>query len=120
VDGLAARDQDSIQVLVWNQVYDQYATGACPVRVRVEGLGAVDEIRVTEFRVDLDHSNAHTVWEELGSPDWPDEEQVAAIRARESLEQVEDPRIVHVASGAAEVELTLPVHAVSLLLLEER
>jgi xylan 1,4-beta-xylosidase len=117
VDGLAARDDDSIQILVWNQVYDQYATGARRVRVRVEGLGDTTEVRVTEFRIDQDHSNAHTMWEALGCPDWPDDRQIAVMRDRERLEKAQEARVVSVVDGTVQLELTLPVHSVSLLLL---
>jgi xylan 1,4-beta-xylosidase len=118
VDGLAARDQRGLQVLVWNQVCDQYAKGSRNVRVRVTGLGGTRQARITEFRIDEDHSNAHTIWERLGRPDWPDDEQIARMRGRERLEPVGEPRAVGLADGMLELPLTLPVHAVSLLMVE--
>jgi xylan 1,4-beta-xylosidase len=120
VDALAARNGDGLQVLVWNQVYDQYADGSRDVHVRVTGLGETHKAVVTEFRIDEGHSNAHTVWQRLGCPDWPDDSQIAQMRDREKLEPVGGPRTVGVAGGAMELELTLPVHAVSLLVIETR
>ena len=118
VDGLAARGGSGIQVLVWNQAHDQYAKGSRDVTVRVSGLGDTRQVHVTEHRIDERHSNAHTVWEELGCPDWPDDDQIAAMRAREKLETAQQRRPVPAADGTVELRLTLPMHAVSLLTLE--
>jgi xylan 1,4-beta-xylosidase len=74
---------------------------------------------VTEYRIDQDHSNAHTIWELLGCPDWPDDEQIAAMREREKLEKAQVDRVVDVTGGVASLDIVLPMHAVSLLLLEE-
>ncbi len=118
VDGLAARRGDAVQILVWNQASDQYAQGTREVTVRVSGLVSAGRLRLAEYRVDEQHSNAHTIWERLGCPDWPDDAQVAAMRAREGLEAVRADEPVEVRAGTAEVRLTLPLHAVSLLALE--
>jgi xylan 1,4-beta-xylosidase len=118
VDGLAARDGDSTQILVWNQVCDQYAKGARDIRVRVVGQGAARQVRVTEYRIDAHHSNAHTIWEQLGCPDWPDDAQIEAMRAGEELETVRQNDVLGVNDGVTELRLTLPMHAVSLLVLE--
>jgi xylan 1,4-beta-xylosidase len=118
VDALAARDKDSFQVLAWNQMCDQYAEGVRDVCVRVEGLKDIQQLRVTEYRIDEHHSNAHTVWEQLGCPDWPDDEQIAAMRSREKLEAVFEDHPVAASGGVAEVKLSLPVHSVSLLVFE--
>ena len=108
-----------MQLLVWNQLCDPCVGGSRDVRLRVQGLGDAGRARVTEFRIDENHSNAHTVWEQLGCPDWPDDGQIAAMRAREGLERLQDDRTIEVADGALELGLTLPTHAVSLLLIEE-
>ena len=119
VDGLATRDRGALQILVWNQMCDQYAKGTRDIRVRVLGLRSTQRMCVTEFRIDEHHSNAHTTWEQFDCPDWPDDEQIAAMCARENLETVRDHQIVDVTNGTAELRLTLPMHAVSLLILEE-
>ena len=119
VDGLAARQGSSVQVLVWNQVADQYASGSREVRVKIDGLGHSGPVRVSEYRIDESHSNAHTLWEGLGCPDWPDQGQIEAMRERESLESAGPSRLVLPSGGAVELVVTLPVQSVSLLILEE-
>lgn len=118
VDGLAARSDRGVQVLVWNQQVDQFATGSRPVTVRFAGLGEARTVRVVEHRIDEDHSNAHTAWEKQGCPDWPTEAEVAAIRTREKLEKAQPDRILAAENGCIEIMLSLPMHAVSLLEIE--
>ena len=73
-------------------------------------------------RIDAEHSNAHTRWVEQGSPQDPTPEQLAAVTARQGLEEVEPARTVDVSGGRLELSgdgaLQLPLPSVSLLVLE--
>lgn len=64
------------------------------------------------------HSNAHSVWEGLGCPDWPSDQEIAAMRARERLELAQLERCCRAEADGLAVALELPVHAVSLLEIE--
>ena len=48
----------------------------------------------------------------------PDGGQYAAIQARDGLELLEAPRVLDVVDGQVRISLSLPVHSVSLLVLE--
>jgi len=75
--------------------------------------------RLTHHRIDSGHSNSHTVWQALGSPQVPSPEQLAQIHAREGLEELEPPRRVEVgADGVLALTVELPLPAVSLLVME--
>ncbi|ACQ79795.1 glycoside hydrolase family 39 [Beutenbergia cavernae DSM 12333] len=121
VDVLASRAQDgSVAALVWRHTDDQYRTAesATPVTVDVTGLAA-GAYRLTHQRIDAEHSNSHTVWQELGAPQVPTDEQLAAIRERQGLEELEPAREVTVGDdGAVSLVVDLPLPAVSLLVLE--
>jgi len=120
VDALASRSANGdVQVLVWNQVCDQYATGERTISVDIEGLEGWASARVIEYRIDEHHSNAHTVWKTLGRPDWPSDDEVATIRAREGLETAQPDRCEAVQNGCVHLELTLPVHGVSMYILSK-
>lgn len=83
----------------------------------VTGLADGEHV-LRHHRIDADHSNAHTVWRSLGSPQVPTEEQVAQIKARQGLEELEPERRVQVSGGTLELTVELPLPAVSLLTLE--
>lgn len=87
------------------------------VTVTISGLEGWEKIQLSHYRIDARHSNAHTVWEELGRPDWPTDEQIAAMRLHEGLEKYEPDREVTPAGGRVSIKTPLPTHSVSLLLL---
>jgi xylan 1,4-beta-xylosidase len=89
------------------------------VDLRLAGLPIEHgDVLVRHWRVDALHSNAHTLWRSLGSPDYPTPEAVAAIRARQGLERLEPDRRERVERGALALRLLLPLPAVSLVELE--
>ena len=120
VDGLATRHQDgTVAVLVWRHADDQYHTDDVPaeVTVRLRGLAEAPAYDLTHYRVDRDHSNSHTAWRALGSPQDPDVEQLAAVRARQGLERCEPDRRLPTPGGSLDLALRLPSPAASLLVL---
>ena len=123
VDVLASRNgtgQDAaISILVWRHTDDQYQTDQVSTAVEISISGLADgEHVLRHHRIDADHSNAHTVWQALGSPQVPTDSQLAQIKERQGLEELEPPRAVTVTDGALELTVELPLPAVSLLTLE--
>ena len=120
VDVIASRTSDgTIAMLIWRHTDDQYQRDAreCAVSLSVAGLGTTRYTR-RHWRIDSTHSNAHTAWVECGSPQVPTDQQLAAIRARQGLEEAEPVRVVESADGHLHESITLPLPAVSLLVLE--
>lgn len=121
IDVLASRHQDgAIAAALWRHTDDQYRTAEepTPVTLTLRGL-APGTHRLTHHRIDAEHSNSHTVWLALGSPQVPTPEQLAQIHAREGLEELEEAREVRAeADGTLTLSVDLPLPAVSLLVLE--
>jgi xylan 1,4-beta-xylosidase len=119
VDTLASLGEDgTVAVLVWRHTDDQYRVSdtETPVDVSVRGLTG-SRYTVRHYRVDASHSNAHTVWKALGSPQDPTDEQLAAIKQRQGLEELEPAFDISV-SGDWSSQLHLPLPSLSLLVLE--
>ncbi|MEW1956897.1 glycoside hydrolase [Kineococcus sp. NPDC059986] len=122
VDALASADAAGrVSVVVWRHTDDQYHedTRATPVALRVENLPD-GTYSLHHQRIDATHSNAHTVWTELGSPQDPTPGQLAAVKARQGLEDLEPVRNVTVSGGTFATTVDLPLPSVSLLVLEPR
>jgi len=119
VDGLAARTSGEVQVLVWNQEYDQYAEGVREIGLEVAGLRGWKRATVLHYRIDGRHSNASTPWVGMSRPDWPTESQIAAIREREGLEKYCVDRLTDVEGECVSLRFPLPVHGVSLLIVRK-
>ncbi|HEX2858195.1 MAG TPA: glycoside hydrolase [Propionibacteriaceae bacterium] len=117
VDALASVSSDgTLAVLVWRHTDDQYQTSAEESRVEVHLANLpASGYTLEHFRVDAGHSNAYTVWQDLGSPQDPSDDQLAAIRDRQGLEALEEARAVTAESGSLRVEVSLPLPSVSLL-----
>ncbi|RZT28500.1 xylan 1,4-beta-xylosidase [Kribbella sp. VKM Ac-2569] len=119
VDALASRSEDgSVAVLIWRHIDDQYQTSQdlTPATVTVRNLPA-GSYRLRHLRIDADHSNAFTVWQQLGSPQDPTAEELATIKSRQGLEEFEAERSLTV-DGDVSLEVSLPLPSASLLILE--
>ncbi|MBI3972836.1 MAG: glycoside hydrolase [Chloroflexi bacterium] len=120
VDGLAALDEErdgTVAVALWHHVDDQYAT-APPAEVTVTVRNVPFDparARVRHWRIDATHSNAYTIWQEMGRPQDPTPEQLAILKARQGLEEGEPVRAEPDGEGGLRIRLQLPLHAVSLL-----
>jgi xylan 1,4-beta-xylosidase len=122
VDVLASSDAAGrVTVLVWRHTDDQYRSddGPVPVDLRVEGLTGRD-YSLSHHRIDAVHSNSHTAWTGLGSPQNPSEQEIAAIKAKQGLEELEPSRSITVEGGAFSTTVALPLPSVSMFVLEPR
>jgi len=113
LNGVATRDGRSVDVIVWN--YHDEDVAAAPAEVELEVAGvAAKRVRVTEYRMDRDHSNAYTAWLKMGSPQAPTAAQVEELRKASELAVLRESKL-GVKAGAVEWKMTLPRQAVSLV-----
>ncbi len=68
-----------------------------------------------QYRIDHDHSNAFTAWQQMGSPQKPTPQQFVDLERAGQLETIGNPETVSIAAGAATVKLKLPRQGVSLM-----
>jgi xylan 1,4-beta-xylosidase len=119
IDALASKGDDGqVAVIVYRHTDDQYQTDDenASVELTISGLGP-GSYEVSHFRVDRDHSNAHTVWRDIGSPEYPSAEQVEIITARQGLESAEPPRVIDSADGIVSISLRMSLPSFSLVTL---
>ncbi|GAB3952979.1 beta-xylosidase [Kribbella albertanoniae] len=118
VDAIASRSSSdgSLAVIVWRHADDQYAEDSAPTEVEVEFPGLSGAWTVEQWRIDRDHSNSHTVWQAVGSPQDPTPEQLATITDRQGLERFADDAEVTAVDGVS-LTLELPLPSLSLVVL---
>lgn len=121
VDVLASRSSDRVTALVWHYHDDATPGAEAAVRLVARGFPAsATRARLTHYRVDETHGNAHTAWLRLGSPAAPSQEQYAALEQASALTALDpEPTPVSIESGSATVEFSLPRHGVSLLVFSD-
>lgn len=114
INALAAKDDKSATVLVWNyyDLNDQAAPS--PVSISVSGL-TVDQVTVSHYRIDDQFSNSYDAWKKMGSPQKPTAAQYAELEKAGQLQLLAAPEMVKTKDGEATVSFLLPRQGVSLL-----
>lgn len=74
-------------------------------------------VTLRHWRIDETHSNAYTVFRELGAPAPPSPEQTARIKERMGLEPLDEPRRIRI-DGPVRLSFAIPCNAVSLIELD--
>ncbi len=116
VDGLAARGDHEVAVLLWNYQDDDASATELPVQLKVAGLPrSAGRILVKHYRIDQNHSNSYTVWKATGSPQSLTAEQFQSLKAAGQLQLLESPRWVDSKDGAVRLDFPMPGESVSLV-----
>jgi xylan 1,4-beta-xylosidase len=109
IDGMATRNGDAIQILVWNYHDDIVAVAASPVHLTVALPAAFGPFaRVSHLRVDESHGDAYTVWVAQGSPAAPSAAQLGALQAAMDPSPLVPDRTVAAADGSVALDFDLP------------
>ncbi|MDE3103720.1 MAG: beta-xylosidase [Acidobacteriota bacterium] len=120
VDALATYGDRRAAVLVWN--YHDSAEPAAPSEVHLQLRGlptGVRRVLVQQYRIDETHSNAYTLWKQMGgpqqpSPQQPSPQQLDALHAAQGLQLLQAPEWAEVANGAVVLTTSMPRQSVSL------
>jgi xylan 1,4-beta-xylosidase len=116
---LASREGSRLTILVWHYHDDDVPGPDAEVQLTVAGLPAGSrEVRLQHFRIDAEHSNAHTAWQRMGAPPAPTGAQRAQLERASELEAMPGPSTLKVSGSAAALTFTLPRQGVSLLVAE--
>lgn len=106
----------SISVMVWNfedGIEDDINHRT--INLKLESIPLAGNYKLMHYRIDRDHSSSYHTWQQMGKPENPSFEQIEQIRKKEGLELYEGVKDVTMKSKM-EIELYMPMHAVSLLL----
>jgi xylan 1,4-beta-xylosidase len=111
------KDKDrEIEILVWNYHDDDLPFPAAPIDLTITGLPTTAKRALLEhFRVDSDHSNAFTTWEEMGSPQSPNERETERLQSAGQLQLLNSPAWVEVQQGSVRLHFELPRQGLSLV-----
>jgi xylan 1,4-beta-xylosidase len=116
VDALATRSDGKLDVMVWNYQDEDVSGPAAPVELKVAGLPAnAKRVLLRHYRIDANHSNAYTVWQQMGSPQNPSPEQYSKLEKAGQLQMLGSPRWIDESNGSATLRFPLPLQSVSLV-----
>ena len=110
------RAAKKLTVIVWHYHDDDLAGPDAAVSLKLAGLPKeAKRPRVTCHLIDRTHSNAYTLWQEMGSPAEPTPKQYKKLEAAGRLAEAKAPKLTRGADGGATLEFALPRQAVTLL-----
>jgi len=116
VTALSSRDKNQVFVLAWHYHDDDVPGPEAAVRLELDNLPSrAGDLRVRQWRIDSDHSNAYAAWQRLGTPQQPTPEQYAQIENASQLTEVVEPIAVTDEGSTVILSFQLPRQAVSLL-----
>ena len=119
VAALASVEAKKLCVMVWHYHDDDVAGPEAEVELTLDRLPLADgNSRLSHYRIDQTHSNAHSEWKRLGAPIAPNDAQYATLQKAGHLAQLGPPENVRVQQGTAALRFSLPRQAVSLLILD--
>ena len=106
-------------MLLWHYHDDDVAGPDAGVSLQLAGLPAGASVRLAEYVIDGNHSNAFSQWKLIGSPTAPNDAQYEQLRQAGRLATLESGHpLVTSPAGTAELAIVLPREAVELVTLE--
>jgi len=116
VSALASLNEHNLAVLVWHYHDDDLPGPEAHVALKMANLPSnFRQVSVRHFRIDQTHSNAYTLWKEMGCPQNPAPEEYALLEQAGRLAEIPAPQ-THAESDTITLDFSLPRQAVSLLL----
>ncbi len=113
---IATRKEHELEVLIWNYHDYDLPAAASPIDLNITGLPTKTSHGLVEhFRIDSDHSNAFTIWEEMGSPQSPTAEQYERLERAGQLQFLSSPAWMPITQGSAHLQFALPRQGLSLV-----
>lgn len=119
VDGVATSGDRTVSVILWHHHDD--GTPGLPqnVELSIQGLpSGIRNVKLSHYRIDEHHSNAYTVWQEMGSPQNPTEHQINILNKASELTLLSPRRNKKTRNGSLRLSTLMPRHSVSLVRLE--
>ena len=114
IGGLAASENHSASVMIWNYHDDDIQDAGQQVSVTIHNLPTT-AITVTEYRIDNEHSNSYEVWKKMGSPQNPTKEQITQLEKAGQLQTIGKSSKQVIKGGVLKTTILLPRQGVSLL-----
>ncbi|KIK68591.1 glycoside hydrolase family 39 protein [Collybiopsis luxurians FD-317 M1] len=115
-----SEDGNTIAAMVWNYHDDALPKADAQVSLNISNAFAGQQVaNLTHYRIDQSHSNAYAAWQALGSPQDPTPKQQADLEMAGFLQMLHPPTQLKFENGMAGIRFNLPIHAVSLLVIEQ-
>ena len=115
INALATKSTNAAAIMVWNY-HDKNDINVPPavVSVMIRGLPQ-QNLRLTRYIIDQEHSNAYTAWKKMGSPQAPAADEYKTLEAAGRLREISFPKYITPEKGVAKINFELERQGITLL-----
>jgi xylan 1,4-beta-xylosidase len=106
IGAIAAIDGKYATAMIWNYHDDDITGEPASVQLQCKGINAA-QVKLTQYRIDADHSNSYEVWKKMGSPQQPTAEQIAQLEKAGHLQETGHSTET-IKDGLLKVQMQLP------------
>jgi xylan 1,4-beta-xylosidase len=117
INALACADQNEMTILVWNYHDDDILGEINDIELMIRNIPDGPAL-MQHYRVDRELSNSYTIWQKLGSPQQPTEEEYRQVEAAGHLKLLTSPGWITAKKNGTRIQFSLPRQGVSLIKLE--
>jgi xylan 1,4-beta-xylosidase len=115
INAIATRKDHEVDILIWNY-HDDDLAASDTIDLEISGLPVQkSHAQLEHFRIDSNHSNAFTMWKDLGAPQTPSAQQFQQIENAGRLQLLSSPSWLRIEHGTAHLQFTLPREGLSLI-----
>ncbi len=116
VDALATRSDRKLDVMIWNYQDEDVTGPAAAINLNISGLPAnAKRVLLRHYRIDANHSNSYTAWQQMGSPQQPLPGQYSKLEQAGQLQLLGSPHWIDESNGSANLKFSLPLQGISLV-----
>ncbi len=119
VSGFASMDKNKLCVMLWHYHDDDVPGPDANIELQLMNLpSSINNANLEHYRIDEEHSNSYTLWQKMGKPLKPTDEQYAELEKAGQLAKLSPPEKINITEGIVKLKVKLPRKAVSLLVVD--
>ncbi|WP_428653214.1 GH39 family glycosyl hydrolase [Runella sp.] len=117
IGGLATKDEGMAAVMLWNYHDDDVVAAPAIIEVTLKNIPS-KRVKISQYRIDNEHSNSYEMWKKMGSPTNPTPEQITELEKAGQLAPYGLPKNQTTKDGQLTFSTTLPRQGVGLVTLD--
>jgi xylan 1,4-beta-xylosidase len=117
INAIASKDSKTATIMLWNYYDDDLAAPDANVTLDIASIPS-KKVKISQYRIDSNHSNSYEVWKKMGSPQNPTPEQIKELEEAGQLQMFSSPESKKIKAGKLFLTTALPRQGVALFKIE--
>ncbi len=117
INAMACVDQNEMTIMVWNYHDDDILGKIDTIELSIHRIPD-GQVLVQHYRVDQEFSNSYTMWQKLGAPQNPTDDEYRQVEEAGHLKLYTSPEWKTTERGGVNIQFPLPRQGVSFIKLE--